>query len=133
MTRASWTRWTRLTTGAALALLVAGFLAPTPARASCGDYIDMSGSHAAMTGASPERMPGHDLPQAPPRPCSGPHCSKAPFTPAPTPVSAPDRDERWGLGLVLPFLGDVDSGLLPSANDPAQPVHHPARIYHPPR
>src|SRR5438477_9408570 len=90
----------RYTVGVALALLAGAALAPSPARAGCGDYV--------MIGTKGHAIASHSDPAtgsvpAPARtPCSGPMCSQnsIPFSPAPS--TAPVEEERWAFPLTLP-------------------------------
>src|SRR5437868_5370420 len=69
--------WSRLTAGVALTLVAGVLLAPSTARASCGDYVLMAGSHALprtepMQYPIDTPRPAHPAPADKKLPCSGP-------------------------------------------------------------
>src|SRR5262245_17498509 len=106
---------------AVLAAIAWGWLAPTSARASCGDYVVIPGEQPAHSTPST-----HDLVPPPPvdsptpspdrlpEPCHGPRCSApapTPLTVAPVPVL---HLEEWAVvtGLGLPLSSGVRSCLV---------------------
>jgi hypothetical protein len=119
--------------GEACAVLLAGLLlAPSAARAECGDYVVMGGA-AARANSVPHQPPmaprDHRLP------CSGPNCSRRmpPAAPAPV-VPATDQGEHWGCAVPL------ESFPPPAGQDRAapdynrlKPVTFTIAVYHPPR
>ncbi len=112
--------------GWALAFLVGVLAAPSPARASCGDYVRMGDS-----GHRPAAGDRHDTPPA--GPCHGPHCDRhrdAPLAPS-APLPGPGED--WAC---------VAAGSDPASHGPGYPilpegasraVRRAAAIFHPPR
>jgi hypothetical protein len=111
-----------------LALLAGALLAPSAARASCGDYVLIGDRPAGAAHHAPTNPGDH------PAPCSGPFCSRHPVQPPLLPVApVSERVDQWGcvgaLGGVPdePFLGRV-------SGDPGErPVRQGRAIYHPPR
>jgi hypothetical protein len=106
---------------AAAALALAGVLMlPGGASATCGDYVHIQ----------------TDDPPAPPRPCHGPQCSKAPATPiVPMTAPVPSSSESEQPSLVV----DTEPGGRPSAGWAAGhtrfplPIRLTSSIFHPPR
>jgi hypothetical protein len=117
---------------ACAALLASLLLAPSVARAECGDYVVMGGTAARISSAphQPPMTPGdHRLP------CSGPNCSRhiPPAAPAPVAPSTPSS-EHWGCAVQL------ESVPVPAAqhcavpdNNGLKPVTFTVPVYHPPR
>jgi hypothetical protein len=115
----------------AFALLLGGVVAPSPARAACGDYIDLGQPMAGHASPDGDAVPD---PAHPPRPCTGPSCSQAPVAPiAPVPPPAPVREDRWGFGGDFLAVADSGTSFLFCLDDPARPVRRPTDVYHPPR
>ena len=114
-------------------LLLAGCLAaPVKARAGCGDYV-----HIGQLSARDAAHPGHALPPTPAghkRPCTGPHCSRAPVSDLPLSTSqGPPRIEQWGnASELLPGDGPAP---VPALRDSVThaPATIPNPIFHPPR
>jgi hypothetical protein len=114
---------------AATAAVLAGvLLAPSAARASCGDYVilgDRPTAHAHPPGPAPTT----------PQPCHGPHCSGdrqplPPATPAPAP---PSTSEQWCCPTSPPLIPDPDSTLLAPPLSVSRPPDRGTDVYHPPR
>jgi hypothetical protein len=132
--------WSRLTAGVALTLLAGVPLAPSTARASCGDYVLMAGSHAPPRAEPMQHpidtpRPAHPAPADKKLPCSGPLCSQRPFVPLPAPaapVSLTGHPE-WACALALPPLPRPGSLSYLPGDDPVRSVHRGASIFHPPR
>src|SRR5438132_9820040 len=82
--------------GAAAAALLAGvLLAPTPARAGCGDYVHIAAREAAPAAERPAAPQPGPLPADSHVPCTGPHCSQG-HVPLPAPpAAAPPPIEQW--------------------------------------
>jgi hypothetical protein len=112
----------------ALALSLAWLLAPSEARAGCGDGLLPGGLHGAMTPKAPTPA------EAPKAPCHGPHCSakppSIPFTPPAPPVQ---HHDGWASGTPAPPLPDFGSGRLAAEGAGRQPARRPADVFHPPR
>jgi hypothetical protein len=150
MRRYPTTGWLRFL-AAALPALLACAVAPTAARASCGDYVTIA--HPNGTTPQGDRTPSHQ-PSAKPEkvtpcsqhspgdptlpcqtPCEGPGCSGNPL-PASAPVSAagsgggPNHPD--GL-LTLPVHVRAEVSVPQAGDDPARPVRHPLPVFHPPR
>jgi hypothetical protein len=127
---ASWRALGRLA-GWALPILAGLFLAPSAARAECGDYVVTRLSHDAM---APQADP-RQLPPAAPRPhkpCNGPRCSHAPVAP-PAPTVPGPTSQEWGCVLGGLVLAPLDpTALLPEQHG-QRPVRLSSAIFHPPR
>jgi hypothetical protein len=122
--------------GVLLAFLAVSMLAPSAARASCGDYVMMGtgADHASPPSLGPETH--HGTPAAPVKhgPCHGPFCSGQPL-PAPlAPIAPPPvHGEQWAhLYVLVPAAAPSDAGLLPQDASRCLVRHGPA-VYHPPR
>ncbi len=110
----------------AVLLLSAALLAPTPARAGCGDgYV-----HRRPTANPQAPAP---VPELPPVPCHGPGCSgnePPPLLPAPV---TPPAAELWAC------LGGADDGGpapvgRPNPGEPSRkPTRLPGSVFRPPR
>jgi hypothetical protein len=125
----------RFGAGVLATLLAGSLLAPSGARASCGDYVVMASPAGGHDDAEPQAAhPGPALPADGHRPCSGPHCSQhappLPQAPAPAP---PERPGEWGTLLAL----SLPATAQPIASLPDEPALHSVRrastVYHPPR
>jgi hypothetical protein len=131
-------RWRlgRVIVGVLVALFTGGLLAPSKARAECGDYVIMgkhgtTGSH--MSSADQPQEARHTAP-APHKPCSGPNCSRGSLPPAPVPtVPPPVRGEQWGCTSPQPLCTEPEPVTRPAENLPLHPVDPGLAIYHPPR
>jgi hypothetical protein len=123
----------RIAVPALAALLGGAFLAPSPVRAECGDYVMFGPGAAAHRGGQAPTPHEPVAPGGKHAPCSGPMCSRGPMAPPPAPASAPVRAGEWAHLVSLP--PDVDAGamslLTQSSN--SRPVHRPSAVYHPPR
>src|SRR6266545_5019194 len=124
---------------AVLAAIAWGWLAPTSARASCGDYVVIPGEHPAHSAPSTHQVvprPPVDSPTLPPHrlpPCHGPRCSApapTPLTVAPVPVL---ELEEWAIvaRLGLPLSCGVRSCLVLRAPEGLR--HRPGTVFRPPR
>ncbi len=129
----------RLFAGAA-AVLSGLLLAPSSARAGCGDYV-LIGSKAGPTAHAspsphPQGMP-QQMPSAPHNghsPCSGPMCSKAPL---PLPVAPAtvvlERGPEAALAAILPPVSARQPITRWLDGLPGRTVHRGTDVYHPPR
>src|SRR5215210_7253445 len=100
MSSASRGGWPRLGSGALLALLAGGLVAPGPARAGC-DHAEVPRADRGTGTAFFEFLPLPGHPSRPrdedrPRPCVGSICSNTPAVPILPAPSAPPRAEQWG-------------------------------------
>src|SRR6516162_11819561 len=87
----------RLSLGVGLSLLAVVLLAPSTARAGCGDHVLVTSTTKA-TPLSPISAP--QQPAKKQAPCSGPHCSHAPISPLPAPVApVPAGGHEWACAL----------------------------------
>jgi hypothetical protein len=133
----------RLTSGIFVTFLATFVLAPTPARAECGDYVMIGGK----TGQDSQAMPTHGkaprfhegspgVPQDGRAPCSGPLCSRQapPTTPVPAaPAPLRNPNETCGYTPATQDSADGDSSYLLHDLVTSQPLHCHMVIYHPPR
>jgi hypothetical protein len=134
-------RYARIYAGAYLTLLVGGLVAPSPARATCGDYACSQSQRDAlrhdaglldvMHGALSSTDP---MPSSPVRPCHGPLCSRKPSqSPIPTPMASQVSSERWFCTLAQTPTPERGSaiGLLDEIH--VHSVRRSCPIDHPPR
>src|SRR5579871_1904701 len=116
-----------LSLGAVVVLLAGVLVAPTPARAGCGDHAVVVSS--AKTAPMPPIMPVKK--QAP---CSGPHCTRSPVAPAPVPSApAPPSGQEWACVLEPLLLSTNNSWPYPPNNSCEHPHFIASSVYHPPR
>ncbi len=131
-----------LLAGLLSAFLAAGLLAPSEARAGCGDYVTPASRSAGhVPTASAEHTPQMPLPanHSPitPReghgPCQGTSCSRGSLPPLQPVPSAPPVVERWSCltSLLIP-TGAKPANYL-SDHSVAHPVRRGQDIFHPPR
>ncbi|HJZ89261.1 MAG TPA: hypothetical protein VKE40_00215 [Gemmataceae bacterium] len=106
--------------------LAGGMLAPSAARAECGDYVVYTnGPHAnPMSDDAPK-----------PVPCQGPGCSQIP---APAPMPQPPTQVRIladeALIAAIGFTSAVPDSLPSPRSFPVgEPIRRGSDIYHPPR
>ena len=137
----------RLFAGVIVILLANGWVAPSTARAACGDYpLWLSaGQHAPLPEARQDGLEEHNQPTRPdskpmpmphhraPKPCKGPHCSRDNLPPL-TPVSvAPGGPDQWAWMISLHRGGEPQ----PTWDWLVEGAHYAARhrtnIFHPPR
>jgi hypothetical protein len=126
-------RGIRFAVGGLWALALGMAFAPSQARAGCGDGLQTlgAGHHAAQ----PDVRPGSaDTEKPAPRPCSGPHCSRAPLAPAPLPVPTSQRtvDDPCALSPLLLLPLSEPLATFPETFS-GVPVRRAADVYHPPR
>jgi hypothetical protein len=127
----------RVFLGVAASLVVGFLLAPSTAHGGCGEHVMLTKIANAGTPLPPDSHlpPDTSFPATPKRaPCSGPHCSRAPIAPSPTPVApvAPGITE-WACVL--------DSSTTLKKNSFSHEFEDPlettssliSSIYHPPR
>ena len=127
----------RLTTALAGACML---FAPTLVRASCGDYVQLTGQKAGEMGHTVRQVAtpaAHSAPALPHIPCSGLNCTQQrerdPIAPVPAPRST---IEQWAAPLVL--LGVLASDGAEPADAPAtghgihrtSPPDPPPRVFH---
>ena len=128
---ASW-RPRRDWTGAILALLVGGWLAPAPVRAGCGDYVAIPGENHPM----PEKVePSRNIPdqRQPFSPCTSAACvppSDMALAPA-TSLGGGIDQLAWGNSPLSLF--QARQGILPIPGDFQGSQGPPVSIFHPPR
>jgi hypothetical protein len=133
-------RWGWLRAGA-LGVLLGVLIAPSTARASCGDYVVLGASPLHFSG-HPERVSANgrheSMPAVPgPRPCSGPGCNRGMPFPLPAPTSLSTfQAEDWLclLDRLLPIdpqrstiLMDQSASLIPGHE---RSIFHPPRLHH---
>jgi hypothetical protein len=127
--------WVWRAGSALLALLLGGALAP-PAHANCTSHGSLrslvSPFNPPAEQPAPEAPPPE--PTTPPRPCTGPHCSQAPLTPAPAPVAPTGGAGTDPACLVPPPRETVSllGGRLGDAGTGPR-IHRAPGVYHPPR
>lgn len=131
-----------------LAVTMAGALpwvlvAPSGARAGCGNYVVTGdkGSAAAYSNplphlpASPYQMPS--IPSAPhdgSKPCSGPMCSRAPLSlPTAPPSVAPQQGNDAAQPTLLLNVAEIQHIDCCLDETPQRPIRRGAEVYHPPR
>ena len=119
------------------ALLATGLAAPVTARAGCSHPYVVSRFDVA-NGVEPLDLllgerPVERLPQAPPRPCSGPSCSKTPVAPLNAGATAPERAEQRGCLSDQRVADGSMSACLPPEEKVSQPLRLGASVFHPPR
>ncbi|HKI35097.1 MAG TPA: hypothetical protein VKA46_24790, partial [Gemmataceae bacterium] len=117
--------------GWALPILAGLLLAPSAARASCGDYVTtrLSAPHHAAPGEQPPPA----VPK-PHKPCHGAHCSQAPASPpAPVPTTSTQTLQEWGCVLDELALTPLGSTPLLARQQAPRLVRLPSGIFHPPR
>ena len=125
--------------GMVVTVLAGMLLAPSAARASCGDYLLMGAGAKSADHAQPlPQLPGSPkLPSTPhdgPKPCSGPLCSQAPLPfPAVPPLVTVERESEHALSTFFLFLAEATLNDRCLEDFPGQPVRRGASIYHPPR
>jgi len=122
-------------TGALLALLVGGIVAPGVAQASCGDHVQVRLPVGVSPSAEPPAPQPPAVPPAPAKPCHGPQCSgggSPPLLPPPA-TSAPTADEHWAQAAcpdTVPAPGHPER-FSKSSSD--HPIRRTADVFHPPR
>jgi hypothetical protein len=125
--------------GTVVTVLAGMLLAPSVARASCGDYLLMgAGAKSADHAHSFPQLPGsRKLPSTPhdgPKPCSGPLCSQSPLPlPAVPPLVTAERESEHALSTFFLFLAEATPNGRYLDDFLGQPVRRGASIYHPPR
>jgi hypothetical protein len=142
MTSPSLGRSARRWTGAALAVLVCGWLAPGTVRAGCvhdllrGDaaiglaHFEGLASAGALSSTT---EPGPLDPNNPTSPCAGGLCSRGPDIPASPPPSPFGRVPQWGCLTERPILPAASPTFDLSDDDVGRPHHRGLAIFHPPR
>jgi hypothetical protein len=120
----------RLLAGTVLTVAAADLVAPSRAFATgCGT------PRGTFHGDVPANPPDH-APAAPrgPAPCSGPHCSAAPFPlPLTTTPPAPTAEGPWGLPPAAPAVAGPAPGLHAPEPSLDRPARRAASVYRPPR
>lgn len=125
----------RLGLGVLLTLLAYGAVAPQ-AHAGCADptvviWADGSSTHRVHVDSMSHSLPHSSVPG--PRPCSGPHCSRAPMTPPVVPVTVVVSSQEWACLPVLPRSATRQDFAHRLEDDPHKPIFRTFFIYHPPR
>jgi hypothetical protein len=115
-------------------LLVCMLLAPSPANASCGDYVQRGKKSAnPEMNENSDKVSGHGIPGGPKLPCSGPRCSQgseAPLIPVSLPLPIPDQ---WALSLLTFSLPDEMPIPISGVVESTHRIRNSFSIYHPPR
>src|SRR5690242_18919086 len=101
-----------VTLGALFALLAGAAFAPPAVQAGCGDHVQV------LTPARDVPVSAVSHPIVPAQkhaPCSGPHCTRSPLTPAPAPVLPPAPGaQEWACVLdPVPLPAPGSSGYQP--------------------
>jgi hypothetical protein len=118
--------------GALVALLAAGLLAPSTARASCSWYaLANHGAPGAPDGLGLLTRTT-TLPDGP-RPCSGVFCSGQPGLPVVPSTAVTPQPHDWGLLAAPPAPSAPDSFPRHHDDDRLRPVHTGEDVFHPPR
>lgn len=128
---------TGLRPGVLAALLAGWLLAPSAARATCGDYVVVGGQHGRMEDSASHRpvdrtasMPAEDSH----RPCSGPRCSRGPVPLPLTPLTLPPlTTDLWGCLPPCFRPSEPDLGARLRHAPSLVPVPRASSVYHPPR
>jgi len=125
----SGSRWSL---GVALALLAGSLLAPTPARAGCGDHVLLTPRMNVPADDASGSLPAQPAKQH--VPCSGPNCTRAPIAPAPVPVAPVSFGAPEWACVVAP-LALPAANSLPHTLEPLRdhPLSAGSSVYHPPR
>ncbi|HUE71940.1 MAG TPA: hypothetical protein VMP01_13725 [Pirellulaceae bacterium] len=134
------TKWSVVRCCALVMVALASALAwQDMAEASCGDYVFVRDAQGRLVRAAdlaaggPMAADHSAMPSS--APCHGPQCSRLPSAPPAEPL-APSRSLSPPEAL-LSHLGDQDSfaggGGWSTDPEPAHPIHHPGRIFRPPR
>ena len=117
--------------GAVAAFTLSALLAPSAARAACGDgFMPLGGGHKAATPLRTPGAPTHPLPG----PCPGPLCQQNTSDPLPVPVApAPTGSDDLGTlpALLLFCVAPPNSRGEESAF--GQPIRRATDVFHPPR
>jgi hypothetical protein len=122
-----------------LPLLALGWLAPTTARASCGDHVVIVPpvGHAALPAPADQSRPA--VPQADPMPAPAPGpkpcrlCSGCPGHPALPGTTAPSTGDHWLALTLFSFVPDTNPrGAAPDERLP-YPELPPTPLERPPR
>jgi hypothetical protein len=134
-------RWALQRAGVLSALLAAVLLAPSAARASCGEYVVLG---PGMAHVGPASRVGESVPPGPQAPaglpmkhgpCHGSGCSRGPLLPESlTPVPpAPCGGERWGCVSELLTAAETPVAGSTPEDGSTRAVRRGAAVYHPPR
>lgn len=123
------TQRNRLGIGMALAILIGASFAPGVARAGCGEGPMLPEPGRAAHPVHPAPV----VPDQPPLPCSGPHCSHGPVTPPSAPVTVPDPESKWLATTELLAPLSLGLGVAWLAEVVGRAIHQPSAIFHPPR
>jgi hypothetical protein len=118
-----------------------GFLiAPSLARADCGDYVHFNAGTRQLVGQA-EHDAGNHLREAKTtahplrhnRPCQGPECSQG-RVPTPEPLASVRLIvEHWGCPTPPTSLPANDSGVPLAESAACEPDRSPLTVFHPPR
>lgn len=127
--------WLRVTALATLAWAMNAFVGASPARASCGDYLQVGHSMPAMDSAKMANQSTHQsLPGKPSAPCHGPNCSNRSSQPVSVPgISVSVRVGEWACVTTTQILTrrDPNSSIQESDSVYSNPIT--STIFHPPR
>jgi hypothetical protein len=129
----------RLCFGVLLALWASSLFSPR-ARAGCNEHVVVTWPTAGMSYRGevdlssrllPNPSPHHSLPG--PRPCSGPHCSRAPLAPLAPPATTIAPSQEWACLALISSGADGQGRAHHLEDGPHKPIFRKLRIYHPPR
>src|SRR5262249_843528 len=118
--------------------LAALLVAPSPAQASCGNYVTLGSASknatlSAGSMANLGQMPPADH-SGTPRPCSGPNCSsRKPVPPLPSVPTVRVTVAEANRVAVFTLATDNSSAPLADTLSSQLPLQNPSSIYHPPR
>jgi hypothetical protein len=123
--------WTRLGVGVVAAFILGALLAPSTARAACGDgFMPLAAHHKAAAPDRSPQLPAHPLP----RPCTGRLCRQNSSDPLPVPSApAPTTSDDLGTLPTLLFLPAASRNSRGEESVLGQPVRRATDVYHPPR
>jgi len=85
----------------------------------------------SLSNAAPLRFPHYSMPG--PRPCSGPHCSRAPLAPPTSPVTTVAPSQEWACFAIVSNDVSPPGAAYRLEDDPHKPICRTFGVYHPPR
>lgn len=129
MTSARHLHLMRCLVGLVATILAEGWLTPSAACASCGDYVLIE-NHGSSGPARDQTLADTGIP----KPCHGPHCSQAPRS---TPLSNPHRmlpkSDEWGIVTAILSQPGLPSARLAIEDISVRAIAFGRGIFHPPR